>query len=80
MQILKKNKTEDSLDRKEIRERVIKAKEAKYINHLSEKKSVGKQKKVLQVDDICTLTIEGNIKSVFKHLPVMITLVIEQKK
>ncbi len=80
-QILKKNKTEDSPDRKEIRERVVKAKEkqAKYLNNLR-KKSAGKQKKVHQVDDICTLTIEGNIKSVFKHLPVMITMVIEQKK
>jgi hypothetical protein len=38
-QILKKNKTEDSPDRKEIRERVVKAKEkqAKYLNNLRKK-------------------------------------------
>ncbi len=30
--------------------------------------------------DVCRLIIEGNIKSVFKHLPVMITSVIEQEK
>ncbi len=36
------------------------------------------KKKVLEINDICTLTVHKSIKSVFHHLPVMITTVIPQ--
>jgi hypothetical protein len=48
----------------------------KYVNYLIEKKTDGVKKKVLEINDICTMTMDKSIKSVFRHLPVMIRTVI----
>jgi hypothetical protein len=65
----------DSPERKDIREGVKRAKErqADSVNKQRQKKTEGARKEVLEVDDVCTLILEGNIKAPFPYLPCMIT-------
>ncbi len=42
--------------------------------------AAGITQKFLEVNDICTLRLEGVIKSTFRHLPVLITEVISGTK
>jgi hypothetical protein len=75
---------DDSPGRKEIRKDVLKAKikTAQSVNAGRKKKAdaAGVTKKILEVNDICTLRLEGVIKSTFRHLPVLITEVVSGTK
>jgi hypothetical protein len=65
---------------REIREGVKQAKQrqAESVNKQRAKKAdKGGRKKVLEVNDICTLTLDSRIKAIFKYLPVMVTKVTE---
>jgi hypothetical protein len=75
---------DDSPGRKEIRKDVLKAKikTAQSVNAGRKKKAdaASVTKKILEVNDICTLRLEGVIKSTFRHLPVLITEVVSGTK
>ncbi len=65
----------DSPERKDFREGVKKAKErqADSVNKQRQKKTEGVRKEVLEVEDVCTLILEGNIKAPFPYFLCKIT-------
>ncbi len=70
----------DAPSMRNIREGVKRAKErqAESVNKQCAKKAdKGGRKKVLEVNDICTLTLDSRIKAIFKYSPVMVTKVTE---
>ncbi len=70
----------DAPSMRKMKERVKRAKErqAESVNKQRAKKAdEGGRKEVLQVNDICTLTLDSRIKAIFKYLPVMVTKVTE---
>jgi hypothetical protein len=40
--------------------------------------AIGMENKELEVHDVCTLKLEGIIKSTFRHLPVLVTEVMNK--
>jgi hypothetical protein len=70
----------DTYSMRKFREGVKRAKErqAESVNtqHAKKADKWGK-KEVLEVKDICTLTLDSRIKAIFKYLPVMVTKVTE---
>jgi hypothetical protein len=72
----------DAPNMRKIRDGVKRAKEkqAESVNKQRAKKTdKGNRKKVLEGNDICTMTLDPKMKSMFKYLPVMITKVSEGK-
>ncbi len=72
----------DAPTMRNIRDGVKRAKEkqAESVNKQCAKKpDKGNRKQVLEVNDVCTLTLDQKIKSIFKYLPVMVTKVTEGK-
>jgi hypothetical protein len=73
--------SDDSLTRNKIREGIFnaKVKQAERVNNAIMKKIEGVKKDPLKVNDICTLLLPPNIKSMTRHVPVMITEVLSLK-
>jgi hypothetical protein len=78
------SQSSDSPGRKEIRQLVLdaKIKTARAVNASRKKKAeaIGMENKELEVNDVCTLRLEGVIKSTFRHLPVLVTEVMNKGK
>jgi hypothetical protein len=67
-----------------IYEQVLEAKikTARAVNASGKKKAeaIGMENKELEVNDVCTLRLEGTIKSTFRHLPVLVAEVVNKEK
>jgi hypothetical protein len=72
---------DDSPSRKNIRQEIYdaKVKQADKVNSAIRKKLDGIKKDPLEVNDICTLLLPPYIKSVTRHVPVMVTEVVTLK-
>jgi hypothetical protein len=72
---------DDTPTRKKIRQEIYdaKVKQAKKVNSAIHRKLNGIKKDPLEVNDICTLLLPPNIKSVMRHVPVMVTEVVTER-
>jgi hypothetical protein len=77
----KRKRDDDSPGRKEIRQSVLNAKikTAVAVNESRRKKAANIKVKELEINDVCTLKLDSNIKCTFRNLPVLVTEVIRSK-